>query len=92
MLPPVDAFAGISVSLDLSTHVGQLTLARPAKGNAIDEAMWSELGPGVRWLVEAGARAVSEGGASVSTRKLAACRPCHLLTELCLAFPLSRSW
>ncbi|PSC71310.1 enoyl-hydratase [Micractinium conductrix] len=62
MLPPVDAFAGISVSLDLSTHVGQLTLARPAKGNAIDEAMWSELGPGVRWLVEAGARAIVVSG------------------------------
>lgn len=56
-------FSAISVSVGPDA-VGHLALARPAKGNAINREMWSELGPGLEHLVTRGARAVSETGAA----------------------------
>ncbi|KAL4451252.1 hypothetical protein ABPG77_009324 [Micractinium sp. CCAP 211/92] len=54
-------FSAISVSLGPDA-VGHLALARPAKGNAINREMWSELGPGLEHLVAAGARAIVLSG------------------------------
>ncbi|KAL4420848.1 hypothetical protein ABPG75_010504 [Micractinium tetrahymenae] len=53
--------SAISVSLGPDA-VGHLALARPAKGNAINREMWSELGPGLEHLVAWGARAIVLSG------------------------------
>ncbi len=47
-----------SIKCSVQEGVGQLELARPAKSNSINRDMWTELGPGLQWLVDHGARAV----------------------------------
>lgn len=53
-------FSAIACSVE--SGVGQLVLARPNKGNSISREMWSELGPGLEWLVDQGARVVVLSG------------------------------
>ena len=49
MAPP-PTFKTVVVSVDPTTHVGTLRLHRPAKSNAIDADMWSEIPLAVRFL------------------------------------------
>jgi hypothetical protein len=75
MEPP--HFTAIACSLERGgdgAPWGRLQLARPHKGNAIDAAMWSEFGPGLAWLVQQGARAVSTEGVALVLVRQTACR------------------
>lgn len=57
------SFECLEVKAPGADGVGQLVLNRPAKSNAIDQAMWSSLQPALDWLVGAGARCIVVSGA-----------------------------